>query len=402
MKKIRYLFLLSIALLITAWGLSAQPSYSPELQPYLEFLKSQKMSAKEYILKLFENHDIVILCERAHPDVTQYELFLSIIEDSSFIKSGGNIFTEIGVSTLNPEVNSFLHTRGLSADSVDRAILNFHRNCSFYPLWEKQNFSYFLHRLYQLNQRLPSENKINLYPSDMPFDWKEMDEARLKLFWDHLDTRDSIIASQIIRKFDQIKKSSAKRKKALVIMNFRHAFNRDIVNLAGIKRSNVGRFLFERYDGRVANVYLNFVALTAVRSDNDISYSAIQDGKWDAAFKALKKEDAGFDFKGSPFGNDRFDLGPIKEQLKFEDVFTGFAYYLPLEKHKYVFGIPGIIDSSFAHELLRRYALFNTLPGQSSGYSPDIEALKKDFDVQREFQMEGLDSLNAQIDKWLH
>ena len=45
---------------------------------YLDFLELQEKSAKEYVLDLFKEYDIVVLCERDHKEFTQYELFLDI------------------------------------------------------------------------------------------------------------------------------------------------------------------------------------------------------------------------------------------------------------------------------------------------------------------------------------
>lgn len=378
-----------------------QPHYKPELKQYVEFLNRQKMSAKDYVLSLFENHDLVILCERAHADITQYDLFLAVVNDPRFINSVGNVFTEIGISTQSGEVNRFLHTEHLPPDSVDQLILRFQRNCSFFPIWENYNYSYFLRGLYTLNQGLQRDKKVNLFNSDVPFDWNTIDEPQLKEFWNQLNTRDSIIASQVIGRFDEISNSQEVRHKALVIMNYRHAFGHKFERSEGVKPQNVGRYLFERYGNRVANVYINFVALKDVRSDNDMAFTAIQDGKWDAAFRSLDIKDAGFDFRDSPFGKDSFDIWPMKVNFTFQDVFDGFAFYLPLEQHKNVTGIPGFIDSVFAQELIRRFALFSTLPGGRFKPLKDIEGLKSDMNAKREHPIYMLDSLSVQVHKWL-
>jgi hypothetical protein len=329
-------------------------------------------------------------------------LISSIIGDPRFVEKVGNVFTEIGLSTLSPSVSRLLKAENLPEDSVERAILHIQRNCSFFPIWENFNFSFFIRQIYDLNQRLPKEQRISLFPSDMPFDWNTVDERGLKEFYDKLGSRDSVMASQIIERFDSLRAPSGKKAKALVIMNFRHAFGHGFQHPLGSKPNNVGRFLFDRYGTKVANVYVNFVAVTAARSDRDVSLSAIQDGKWDAAFSALNLRDVGFNFKNSPFGNDRFDIWPFNQgAFKYEQVFTGFVYYLPLSDHKYVVGVPGFVDSTFAVELTRRYKLFSTLPGRSMNYSTDLEVLQRDLNMTREHRMENLDSLSIQIQKWL-
>jgi hypothetical protein len=65
------------------------------LSDYVSFLKNVQQSPKEYILKLFENSDIVILCERSHPEFTQYEMIIDLINDNRFIQKIGHVFTEV-------------------------------------------------------------------------------------------------------------------------------------------------------------------------------------------------------------------------------------------------------------------------------------------------------------------
>jgi hypothetical protein len=394
--------LVLICVIMSGTTPSVASPHDPALEPYLDFLGRQKTSARDYILGLFKDHDIVILCERDHRDLTQYDLFLSVIRDERFVANVGNVFTEVGVSTLNPELNEFLRRDSLPPDSVDRYVLHFHREADWIPLWEKQNFSYFLRGLYDINRNLPAANKIRLYPSDLAFDWKGMDSAKLAQFQGTLAGRDSSMAHQIIEEFERISKSTPGRTKALVIMNYRHAFGKHFARRSGEIQHNVGAYLTERYGERVANVYVNFAALTAGSSDRSALFSAVQDGKWDAAFQALKIEDVGFDFRASPFGADDFDLWPLRNHsFRFEDVFTGLVYYLPLEKMRMVVGIPGIVDSAFLPELQRREWLSAKVSGEDPSSLVDAGRLMRYYNNEREFKVDGLDSLKAQIDKWL-
>jgi hypothetical protein len=376
------------------------PSHDPALEPYIEFLRQPGKTAAEYLVGLFRHKDLVIICERAHPDLTQYDLFLSVIRDPRFVESAGYIFTEVGVANQTDDINRFLTGGPLPPDSVDRALIRFQRDCSFFPLWDNTNYSYFLRGVYELNCTLPPEKRISVFNSDMPFDWSSADETSVQSFWSGIQTRDSIIATQVIRKFDHLRSIPGARRKALAIMNYRHAFGHRFERTPGVKPQNVGRYLFDRYGGLAANVYLNFVALKDVRSDTDMTFSAIQDGTWDAAFATLRIEDAGFPFAGSPFGRDTFDIWPAKVGFTYEEVFDGFVFYLPLEKHLYVTGMPGLVDDVFAAELVRRYALLSALPSGRFKPLTDVEGLRVEAIMRTERRMDGLDSLVAQIRKW--
>lgn len=381
---------------------TAQDEFSPELKPYVAFLDQQTLSAKDYVLGLFNDYDIVILCERDHREMTQYDLILSIIGDPQFVDSVGNVFTEVGISTQADQINAFLHAEKLAADSVGRLLVHFQRNCTFYSIWEKTNYSTFLRGVFELNQSLPVEKKVNLFNSDLPFDWNTIDDTTLAEFWINLnDVRDSVIASQITSRFDDIRQSTSPRRKALVIMNYRHAFRHDTKNPSGVVRRNVTRFLFDRYGDKTANVLVNQLALVSARSDRDVTYSPIQDGKWDAAFSARNVLDRGFNFNGSPFGDDMFDLWPSNVDWTWKDEFTGLAYYLPFRKHRLATGIPGLVDSTFGIELMRRSALWSRVPGSPFRPITDLEHYRNELNTIHEDRMSNLDSLDAHISKWL-
>ena len=44
-------------------------------KPYIKDIRKHKQEFLEYIMQLFENHDIVVLCERIPPKYMQWQLF---------------------------------------------------------------------------------------------------------------------------------------------------------------------------------------------------------------------------------------------------------------------------------------------------------------------------------------
>ena len=76
---------LLILLLFIQWGGN---SFSQKniidvnrIDKYLNFLHQVEVSAKDYVLRLFQEYDLVILAERYHAEETQYELINDIIKD---------------------------------------------------------------------------------------------------------------------------------------------------------------------------------------------------------------------------------------------------------------------------------------------------------------------------------
>jgi len=198
---------------------------------------------------------------------------------------------------------------------------------------------------------------VNVVLSDMPFSWDGMTAERYEAFRARLGERDSVIATQIEEHFRALLASESQRAKALVIMNYRHAFA-PISFVDGGRGDNVGRYLFERFDGRVANVLLNTVRPTPTVDDRGGPHSLVHAGKWDAAFQVAGNPNVGLDFGGSPFGADAFDLFPFREhRARYRDVFTGFVFYAPLAKHRQGSGIPGLLPDNFVPTFLERAAI---------------------------------------------
>ena len=70
-------------------------------------------------------------------------------------------------------------------------------------------------------------------------------------------------------------------------MNYRHAFN-DFAFSDGSKGDNVGRYLFEAYPGRVANVWFNSFGLLPGTTDRNPILAPIQEGRFTVRIRALR------------------------------------------------------------------------------------------------------------------
>lgn len=395
MRTIIPKFLL-ILIFISVSCTKKERNLNKEIIPYVEFLKKENISAKDYVIDLFEKNDLVVICERFHPELTQYDLFLEISKDQRFIENVGNIFIETCGRNQEEKIDFFIKSENLSIELKDSLVININRNSSLHPLWHNYNFSYFLKGLQTINNELQLTKKINLYPSDVTVDWENMDSLKYKEFWKSTGYRDSLMADYIINKFETIQLGNSDRKKALIIMNYRHAFGNDFMFPDNEKPENVGRYLFEKYPNRVANVLLNTLTFG---SENENDIIPISDGKWDASFKYLNKNNIGFDFKKSPYGNDYFDLWPFTEHnYTYSDVFNGYIYYTQIEKLKLVVGVPNIVDSSFLPELKRRNLLVNKARNANFPINDSILWKYNNKKINDKFIT---DSIISQIDKWI-
>jgi hypothetical protein len=325
-------------------------SYRAEIGPYVDFLKLPRERPVDYVIRLFKEYDLVILCERIHPEMTQYDFIFELAADQRFRSDVGNVFTEIGSSSYQDRLNRYLE----ASDSCDSGCISelneIYRDFYDGGVWEMTNLYMFLKRIHDANRDADSLRKIHVYPSGKAFSYEGMTKKR----YDEYDSsnRDSAIAANIIIKYSELKRRNPAAK-ALVILNFRHGFNRHIGHPDGRLIRNVGGYLFEAFPQKVANVMINTVV--SKQTADTVIFSAVQGGRWDAAFAALGNPPMGFDLEASPFGMDHCDyLNFLDHDLTYRDLYTGFVFYNPVGEHRLGFGIPAILEDGFEETLKQR------------------------------------------------
>ena len=364
------LVILGIRLVYYASANSPNDPFIPKhsksaISPYVSFLEKQE-DAKEYIFKLFQNNDIIILCEREHPEMTQYEFIFNLISDKRFIDNVGNIFSEIGSRTQQSNLDSLMNTYGLTDEGLDLRLCHILQNYSNFPIWGNTNYFDYFKKLYALNQSLPKEKRIHHTFTDIDCNWEEIRNKTdyYQKVGRNLSKRDELLADKIIHDYERLITSNQERKKCLVIMNYRHAFGPVNVQMGD---TSCASYIMRKYPNRSANVLINTVKVNFGLSNPGLlrlvpaQKSPIKNGIWDNSFKMVENKSLGFDFKDSPFGKDEFDLFivPTRKLLKYQDVFTGYVFYKPLEVHYNSLGFKNIIANGFDEEILNRATIIN-------------------------------------------
>lgn len=343
----------------------AQTEIPDSLASYVNFIRKQKLSAKDYVINLFDRYDIVVFCERLHMEFTQYQLLTDIISDERFQAKVGNVFMEIGGSNFDTTINSYLSSKNLSKEESEQKALSIQQNMCWYPLWNRYNYHYLLTSLYEINKKLPKNKKIQLHPTDIAVNWATIvapEDVKEKILKKEIqDERDSVMAANILSFIKRNDASAAVRKKYFIILNSAHATRGSYV-IGNEKTKSAATWLFEKFPTRTTNVLVNFQNIINMYSTADLPEALpILNGKLDAAFELLGVEDEGFDIKGSPLENNRFENAPMEDStLTNEQVFTGFVYYRSFPKQEYIEGVPGIINSNFKPEYIRRMKLWNS------------------------------------------
>ena len=187
--KILYALILSMSVIIAN---AQEPGGT-----YEDFLASQNLSAKEYILSLFKKYDIVILCERDHRELTQYDLILEVISDERFRAEVGNVYTEIGNFQRNNLLNEYLCNDALSDVPAKRKALEIQRDSYGAGLWEKSNYAYFIYGVWNINK--VDDNDVNVYNLDIGIrDWATATAEDIRERDSLMPQRDSISCVHIM------------------------------------------------------------------------------------------------------------------------------------------------------------------------------------------------------------
>lgn len=275
---------------------------------YTDFINTNSHDINEYIKELYKHYDHVVLCERWHPECTQYDLIYDLVTSLYFADSINNVFTEIGNVEKREDFRRITATTFPSDSLREKAVASFIIDSqTVWLLWSNTNWFSFLKKMSEFNH--DREKPVNILFSDIL--WTDIDK---------ISERDSVMAYNVINTIhsDSIEKS-------LIIMNYRHAF---------MTPRNCGYYLQKAFPGRVANVMLNTFRFNICQAP-----SSLQKGKWDVAVEQTGKDRFAIDFQDSPFGNDGFDLAPTiswftLRNVKYKDMFNGMIYCtLPAEQY---------------------------------------------------------------------
>jgi len=369
--------------------------------PYETFLRQGRADPVDYVMQLFDNHDVVVLCERMHPEASQWDFIFDLVRDPRFIERVGHVATEYGQAGMQASLDSLLSADSLSADQIQAGAVQVMRNMAVWPTWTNTNFYTYLTRLAKFNQTLPREKRVRHFLSDTFVDWSALKTPQeYQTYRRNIGNRDQEMAQHIIDWMRQLTVTGSRPPKCLVIMNYRHAF--DLIGVdTTAKKENTYEYLKEAFGSRAANVLLNCPLIISV---------PIAGGLWDEAFAATGNRPAGFDFAGSPFGDDPFDLyffdSKVARTQKYKDVFTGFVFYNPADEQFIQQGIPGYFKG-FEDEARRRAELLNAdylkavewgIRQDKAGYPPQIQRhLGRKIETLSESALLGLSDIGLVI-----
>jgi len=377
------------------------------IKPYINFLENNTfLSTKEYILSKFETNDIVILSERFHHDMSQYDVILDVVKDERF---KGNIYTEVGHVNLYEKFNKFLTNSSFTKEEKEKELLNIYRDLCPSFSWGAYNYYYLLSEVWEINKNRKMEDKIMIFPLDIPFDYNDIQTYRERtiIYWQIFNGgyRDQIEGMNFINFYENVKKE---KREALVILNTIHGYKKNptwlpLPTRPLIKRT--GEFINKTYPDKTFNIYINCC--------NIENFNLSNNGIIDAAFEYAKKDNIGFDLKDTPIGNTKFDLfftedfaaGNYDANINYNYIFDGMIFYKPLREMVPKIGIPNIYSEENYDMFLKRVAI--TLNKTLENDKEFIDTIFKDVNTVKIYPLNeyfGSDvesTWNKQIEKWI-
>ena len=399
--------LLTIVFTLFAIPLFTQQMSDPGIDDYVDYLETNTFqSPKDYMQKAFEENDIVILSERYHHELTQYELIVNMIKDHAFT---GDIYTEVGCFNAGKQINEFLAKENLTHEEIEYSLLKIIRNYDYSALWPNYNYYFLLKSVYEINQTRSTSNKIFIHPLDIRFDWNSvntkesytmlMEMMRSQERFPPLINRNIIMGQHFIRAYDHASDKNPKKKKALVIMNTYHAFPRIPKSTFYPNRPYIystGEYISKTFPNSTKCVLINGIGNAG---------NLFAGGKWDAAFQIYENKSVGFDISNTPFGNTTFDMynfGGEYKKAKYADIVDGFIFYRSIEDQKFSVGIPGVFsDSAFVDEFYRRSSFENNITLDDAKASPEINTCIANWNAVKNVELEQIQEIKAQINKWI-
>ena len=311
----------------------SMPISFPAKQKYINAIEEHKQDPIEYIFRLFEENDIVVLSERLHPEYTQWQFFSQIIFNDRFATTVGNVFTEIGNAYLQEELDEYMNTKFNSEEELKKATARIVRDGGTWPLWSNKNIYDFVLNLHEYNSEKDSSHKVNLFFSDLTANWQHIHN---KEQWDsaRYSNRDNIMANTIIAKYNDLLHNQAPKKKMLVIMNSRHAFKGFVMP----RQPNVADYLSLHLPSKMANVLINGATQL---------FLPIKCGLWDEVALEIKNSTWAIDFNECAIGNAFFDLFPMlfTKNLSYKEIFNGMIYYQHPKDWRLIVGYDYILDN---------------------------------------------------------
>jgi len=322
----------------------------------------------DYIIKKFENHDLVIIGE--HHYFKHIPILIQKIIPYLYANGVYNLGIEFGSADYQSKIDKLITSDHFNSDLARSIIFNAAPNFPYREYVDIYRAAWNLNR--KLNKEEPKFRIVALpYSPNFRARQEKMTPNAWEKVW-FKGNPEEFIANTILHEF------ILKNKKALIYGGANHLVTRYKTPVwtkeKGFIRfeKRAGNIIFDKVKEKVIFISMHLPWFS--RYDNHPIYPA--GGIIDTVFKSLTLKDRGFDILGTPFGkiidteNDR-SLG--YKNFSLEDFCDGYIYQLPFSEF-----VPVSLDYGFVSKSNIKNAIENW---------PNPESRKKITSVKKYYEI---------------
>ncbi|HVT87453.1 MAG TPA: hypothetical protein VHD56_01260 [Tepidisphaeraceae bacterium] len=335
---------------------SAQHS-ADYLTPFVQFLHDSAKEPKELILDAIRDKRLVAVAQIPHRP-TYWKLLTDAVSDPRFVARASVIFMQL------PQNNQTMVDRFLSAPALDPSLaINVLRDAEEAGAPD-QSMLDFLVAIYNVNEKLPPEQRVRIICVDAPQPWKVIRQPSDLRAYDI--NHDEFIAHAVLR--DLLARINDARHSLLVLdfdnapRNLRWRTDDSPVKTAGWHLSEVlGQQFF---------IFLQHAPQISTRGT--VSGRACR-GLFDTAFASNQNNPVAFALAHSPFGTEPFDASADLDcSGSYRDGFDGYLFAERLENEYMPPSITDFYTEEFVKEIDRRHQIIH---GKGIGEEIGVEDL---------------------------
>ncbi len=325
---------------------SRPPVANPEahLKPFVEFLKLEGVDPQSFVLRSLAERPVNIMGE-VHNRPRYWGFNTALVRSPEFAQRVKVIYLEFPIND-QPLMDRFLAAPTNDPTPVIEMLRDMFENG-----WPDQPTVEFCQTVWEVNQKLPKEQRIRIEFVDMERPWKKIRERK---DWRKYNVdRDAFMAENILR---DLRKHGDDKRHALFIVGWMHA-RKNLTNPAGEPMKSAGWHL------RAALGETNVLAIfphCPVMANRGGVKGRLALGLFDSAFAALNNRPMIFPLDHGPFGELPFDASmDFVTSDPYRAGFDAFLYLGPLEDESMSPLVPGFYTDDYAKEVDRRCRLMN-------------------------------------------
>jgi hypothetical protein len=325
-----------------------QPVADPgaHLKPYVEFLRERGREPHAFMMEAFRDYPLVVMGE-IHNRPTYWAFNSELVRDPAFARRVGTIYMELP-SNHQRNIDAFLAHDACQKELVIQMLRDF-----FELGWPCKPTLEFFVAAWEVNQRLPPDQKLRIRLVDMQRPWEKIQK---KEDWRAYDVDRNLFMAQNIL---EDRRSCREKRNGFFIVGMAHAME----ELCYVDQVTPFRSAGWHLKQALGNQLFTVFQHAPVMTNRGATSGRLALGLIDSAFAKLDDRRVAFSLREGPFGELPFDGMPDFDVYgAYGDGYDAYLYLVPLEDEVFSPLIEGFYSDEFMPEIDRRCRLMNGRP----------------------------------------